>query len=234
MPEGDNPPGTEPAKDAGGSAPKAEVDTAGSGGTSGAENQIEDEPGGQSSKPNKDSASSVSPPAAAGSVYTKILSCDADITEWLQGGDSGVDSHNQLAASIYTQLVGLTDELAKLPAGSPFYKAVRDKMQPIGKAIQQNEQCQKLISEQCDDWIQDNEGSPFSVVLMVQLDAIEEDGKFWKATLNGEELGFSLESIRIPRSIAPSLTNGQELLIFGKVNSDSQEPEITAYYIYSL
>lgn len=238
MPEGDNPPGTEPTEDSGGNSPKAEVDSAGSGalgrGTPGAESQQEDEPGEQSSKPDKNSTSSASPPSAAGNVYSKIVSCDADITEWLQGGDSGVDSHNKLAASIYTQLVGLTDELAKLPAGSPFFKAVRDKMQPIGKAIQQSEQCQNLISEQSDDWIQDNEGSPFSVVLMVQLDAIEEDGKFWKTSLNGEELGFSLESLRIPRSIAPSLKDGQELLIFGKVNSDAQEPELTAYYIYSL
>ncbi len=234
MPEGDNPPGKAPAKDSGENAPKAEVDSAVSGGTPGTENQPEDELGDQSSKPNKDSTSSAAPPSAAGSVYTKIVSCDADITEWLRGGDSGVDSHNKLASRIYTQLVGLTDELAKLPAGSPFYKAVRDKMQPIGKAVQQSEQCQKLISEQGDDWIQDNEGSPFSVVLMVQLGAIREDGKFWRTSPNGEELGFSLESIRIPRSIAPSLTDDQELLIFGKLNSDSQEPELLAYYIYSL
>ena len=106
-------------------------------------------------------------------------------------------------------------------------------MQPIGKAIKQDDELQGIVQELAAKSAGDADAKEVSMAITLQIRSAKQGDKFWEVDPNLESSGFDLDAVSIPRSLAPSLIEGQRLLLLGKFKG-GEDSSFTAYYLHSL
>ncbi|MFN3191671.1 MAG: hypothetical protein ACE361_14265 [Aureliella sp.] len=169
-------------------------------------------------------------PHASPNVILQIKSCEQHIEEWRIAVRDGEGDLRSLAQKIYSDLTGIASATQALPEGSPYFRVIRDALQPVSQAIKRQSDLQSLITQGAEHWSRNHDGSEDeankALAVICKIEQVDETETEWVIQPERENLPESIAEIRIPRSIAPSLLAGQELLLLGNIAEISVDDAI--------
>ncbi|MEM8733898.1 MAG: hypothetical protein AAGG44_06745 [Planctomycetota bacterium] len=169
------------------------------------------------------SASEVSP-----NVILQIKSCEQHIEDWRVAVRNGDGDLRALAQEIYADLVDVAAATQALPEGSPRFRVIRDALQPVSQAIKRQSDVQKIIIQGAEHWSrntydldEDKDSNGKALTIICEIEQVTESDTEWVIQPKRESLPESINEIRIPRAIAPSLLAGQQLFLLGTLTQAS-------------
>lgn len=181
-------------------------------------------------------------------LFEQIRNTEFSLAEWRSASENK-DELPPIAKKVYGNFTNLANSISKIPSSSPVLRVVRDEMKLVGKNVKENEDIQDLIRQGSSYMLSRADSQQSSLAVVIKIGELQQIENMWKVVPTSEtNPGSGKFNITIPRTIAPSLSTDQRLLILGLAtpsdatknsissNGEALEKQVqfTASYIYGL
>ncbi|MFK7736397.1 MAG: hypothetical protein AB8B50_10230 [Pirellulaceae bacterium] len=182
-------------------------------------------------------------PKVEDNIFARITRCEQQIESWRTAVLSGEGDRRQIAQDIYGELLAISENLGSFPEDSPIFRVIRDKLQPVSRAVKRQPDVRKIIVQGAQHWSSNLETDQVNpLALICEIEAVEETPDGWIVSPLAKDCPDVITTIEIPSSIAPQLEPGQQLLLLGLLeatagkNGDEPQapkrPNFRAYYLH--